>query len=506
MTALEPLLLLAVAVAAASLVGKRIGVAPPVLLVLGGLAVALLPGDHTIHLEPEVVLTFVIPPLLYAAAIDSSLVDVRAARWGIASLAVGLVLATAGAVALVAHLVVPGLPASAALALGAIVGPPDVVAAVAVGRRLGMPRRLAVLIEGEGMLNDATSLVLYQVAVAAAVTGALSVRDGFVRFLVASLGGVVVGLAVAWLVRLVRSRIDDLLVENTLSVVTPFAAYLAAEHIHASGVLAVVVTGLVLGHMSPTLISGPSRLQTRAVWRLVAFLIEGAVFAVIGLQLPSVVRGLDAYSTGELITYGVAVVAVVVLVRPLWVFPTAYVGERLSARGGRRERLPWQVPAAVSWAGMRGVISLAMATALPATVAGGEPFPHRNLLVFLTFVVICVTLVGQGLTFGPVLRRLSLSSDRHALVLEQADAQQRATAAALARLEELVGEEPPDHDGVVEQLRHFARRRADAAWERLGEHGDGSETPSATYRRLRREMLRGATDAGGASRHRPAVG
>ncbi|MDP9417581.1 MAG: cation:proton antiporter, partial [Actinomycetota bacterium] len=242
MTPLEPLLLLAGAVAAASLLGKRLGVAPPVLLVLlvlGGLAVALLPGDHTIHLEPDVVLTFVIPPLLYAAAIDSSLVDVRAARWGIASLAVGLVLATAGAVALVAHLLIPDLPLSAALALGAIVGPPDAVAARALPGR-----------------------------VVATVAGALNVWDGAVRFLVASVGGVLVGLAVAGLVRLIRSRVDDLLVENTLSIVTPFAAYLAAEHIHASGVLAVVVTGLVLGHLSPTLVSGPSRLQTRAVWRL----------------------------------------------------------------------------------------------------------------------------------------------------------------------------------------------------------------------------------------------
>ncbi len=273
-----------------------------------------------------------------------------------------------------------------------------------------------------------------------------------------------VGLAVAGLVRLIRSRVDDLLVENTLSIVTLFAAYPAAEHIHASGVLAVVVTGLVLGHLSPTLVSGPSRLQTRAVWRLVAFLVEGAVFAVIGLQLPEVV------------------------VRPLWVFPTAYAGQRLMSRG--RDQLPWQIPAAVSWAGMRGVISLAMASALPAVLQSGAPFPHRNLLVFLTFVVICVTLLGQGLTFGPVLRALALDANRQQLVLEQANAQQQATGAALARLEELVASDPPEHEAVVEQLRHFARRRADGAWERLAEHRDAGETPSATYRRLRGEMLR----------------
>ncbi len=273
-----------------------------------------------------------------------------------------------------------------------------------------------------------------------------------------------VGLAVAGLVRLMRSRVDDLLVENTLSIVTPFAAYPAAEHIHASGVLAVVVTGLVLGHLSPTLVSGPSRLQTRAVWRLVAFLVEGAVFAVIGLQLPEVV------------------------VRPLWVFPTAYAGQRLMSRG--RDQLPWQIPAAVSWAGMRGVISLAMASA-PARRAperGAVPAPEPARVPDLRGDL--RDAARSGLTFGPVLRALALGANRQQLVLEQANAQQQATGAALARLEELVASDPPEHEAVVEQLRHFARRRADGAWERLAEHRDAGETPSATYRRLRGEMLR----------------
>jgi Na+/H+ antiporter len=484
MSAVEPLLLLALGVTFASLLSRRTGLPAPVLLVVGGLAVALVPGHHTIALDPEIILTLVIPPLLYAATLESSLSDLRAARRGIFSLAVGLVAATSLAVGLVAHLLVPGLPPAAALALGAIVAPTDAVAAIAIGRRLGMPRRLAVIVEGEGMLNDAAGLTIYRLAVAALVTGSFSVRHGVEQFLLASVGGIAVGAAAAALLWWVRVRVEDALADNTLSLLTPFAVYFAAEELHASGVLAVVVTGLLLAHAGPRMLSGTSRLQTRAVWRLVSFLVEGGVFALIGLQLPTVVQGLEVYAARDLVGWSVAVVATVVLIRPLWVFATGS-GVPLLLRG---HAAPWRVSAAASWAGMRGVISLAMAGALPLQLADGRPFPHRDLLIFLTFVVICVTLLGQGLSFGVVLRRLGLAADRQQLLLEQANAQQQAGAAALARLDEIATRDGVEAH-VAEQLRELTSHRSNAAWERLGEMRPGDETPSAAFRRLRAAMV-----------------
>jgi CPA1 family monovalent cation:H+ antiporter len=468
------------AIALAALVARRTGLPSPALLALGGLAYAYLPGPN-LELDPEVVLVLIIPPLLYSAALNASLLDIKANRATIGSLSVGLVLATSLIVGLVAWLTVPGLPFAAGCALGALVAPPDAVAAIAIGRRLGLPRRLLTVIEGEGLINDATALTTYRVAVAA-VGGSFSLLTAGRDFLVSAGGGAAVGVAVALLIGLIRKRLEETLVENALSLATPFLAFIPAEELHVSGVLAVVVCGLILGHKSPILLSGSSRLQTRAVWRLIDFLLEGLVFLLIGSQLPHVLSGLQAYPTSTVVTASVAIVLAVVLVRPAWVFLSGGITGLVAPRA---TTLPWRQQAILSWAGSRGVISLAAAFALPLE-AGAAPFPARDLLLFLTFVVVLVTLVGQGLTLAPLLRRLGVLPDRRKEILEQANARHAVVAAGLRRLDELVAvEEPPA--GIVKRLRVAAEDRRNAGWEQLG--SAENETPSLALARLRREMI-----------------
>ena len=492
MHGLGPALLAVLAICVAGLLSRRSGVPSPVLLVLVGLAVAVLPGEVTVDLDPEVVLVLVLPPLLYSTALESSLLDFKANARAIGLLSVGLVVFTAVVVGTAAHAVVPDLPWAAALALGAVLAPPDAVAAISIGRRVGMPSRLQTVIEGEGLLNDATALVLYAVAVEVAVGGGFSVGHTAWLLLLASVGGAAVGLAVAWLIAQVRRRIEDPLVENVLSLATPFLAYLPAEEVRGSGILAVVVCGLVLGHSSPTLLSSTSRLQTQPVWNVVVYLLEGGVFLLIGLQLPGIVDGLDAYGAGQLTAWSSVVVLAVLISRPVWVFPATYLPRRLSRHVRERDPAPpWPQPLALSWAGMRGVVSLAAAFGLPLTRDDGAPFPQRNLILFLVFVAILTTLLLQGLTFGRVLHALGLRPDRQGVLLARAAAQQSASRAALARLDEAVAASPEDAD-VAAQLRRVAEKRADASWERLSEvapGGPAAETPSATWRRLRSAML-----------------
>jgi Na+/H+ antiporter len=445
-----------------SLVARRLNVPVPVVLVLAGLGYAVLPGPN-IELDPDLVFVAVIPPLLYAAAIEASLIDIRANRRPIASLSVGLVLATAFAVGAVLNTVVPGLPFAAALALGAAVAPPDPIAALGVARRAGLPPRLLTLVEGEGLLNDATALTAYQVAVAAATGAGFSMLHASGQFALAAAGGVAVGLAVAWLARQLYRRLDDPLLETVVSLATPFAAYLAAEQVHASGVLAVVVAGLWVSHSSPTIISAATRLQALGVWRLIALLLEGLVFLLIGQQVPVVLGGLTDISPGRTMLACALTVATVLLVRPAWLYllvhlPGRMLGENAATLSGREL-------VALSWAGTRGVITLAAAFALPATVAGGEPLPGRELLLLCAYLVVLVTLVGQGLTFGPLLRLLGLRDDRAGRLRARGEARVGATEAALRQLDDLAGD-GLDAD-VLERVRGDAERRLRRRKERL---------------------------------------
>jgi Na+/H+ antiporter len=466
---------------------RRLRFPAPILLVLVGLAVAFVPGVPDYTLDPELVLLLILPPLLYSAALESSFVGFRANLRPIGFLSVGLVLATTIAVGFAVHAVVPGVPLAAAFALGAIVAPPDAVAAAAIGRELGLPRRVLTILGGESLVNDATALTAYRVALGAATGGGMSLLGGVGMFAVAALGGVAVGLALAPLLHRLRVRITEPVLENTLSLVTPFVAYFAAEEVGASGVLAVVVVGLYLSHHQGAT-SYAARLQSAAVWRMIDFLLESVVFALIGLQLPAVLTGLGGRNPITLAGYAALVLGVVVVVRVVWVFPFTYVPRWVSRRIRDRDPSPpWKLPAVIAWAGMRGVVSLAAAFAL------GADFPARDLILFLTFVVVLGTLVVQGFTLPWVIRRLGVGGgEDFADHLAEASAQHRAAAAAMDRLDQLVEEaDPAPPPEVVDRLRSMTEHRRNGAWERLGgtSGADAGETPSAAFRRLRQQML-----------------
>jgi len=498
--AIEIIALVVGAVAVAGL-SRRLKVSAPILLVLVGLAVSFVPGIPEYELDPELVLVFFLPPLLYSAALESSYVGFRANLRPIGLLSVGLVVATTVVVGYAVHWTT-GLPLAVAFVLGAIVAPPDAVAATAVGRTLGLPRRLLTILGGESLVNDGTALTAYRVGLAAVVGGGVSLLSGVGAFVVAMLGGIAVGLVLAPAFHWLRQRLVNPVQENVLSIVTPFIAYLVAEELHygelhgALGVLSVVVVGLYLGHRESQT-SFAARLQARAVWKMVDLLLESVVFALIGLQLRTVLEALregGGYSPATLAWYSFVTVGVVIAVRFLWVFPATYLPRRISARIREREpEPPWTYPTVVSWAGMRGVVSLAAAFAIPEVLEDGRPFPGRDLVLYLTFCVVLGTLVLQGLTLPWLIRRLGVvGQESYGDNLAEADAQHRAIRAAIERLDALIAEEDPEPPhGVEERLRAWAEARQLGAWERLGGGaGPGArETPMAAFRRLRREML-----------------
>jgi CPA1 family monovalent cation:H+ antiporter len=483
------LVALALGSLAVTAVCRRLRVGAPLALVVVGIAVSFLPGIPDFRINPDLVLLLVLTPLLYSAALDSSYLGFRANLRAIGMLAVGLVVFTTAAVGLVGAWLVPGLTLPTALVLGAVVAPPDAVAAIAVGRRLGLPRRLMTILAGESLVNDATALTLFRVAVAAAAGGAAAGRSvgaevarGAGIFLLAGLGGVLVGLAVGWVVHRVRLVLDDSPIESALGLVVPFAVYLVAEEVHASGLLAVVVAGLYLGHRAPQT-GFATRLQDEAVWRASDTVLESVVFALIGLQLTTVAR--EAGPVGPLLLGGAVVTATAVLARVVWVFPATYLPRLLPAVRARDSALSWHAPAVVGWAGMRGVVSLAAAFAIPPTV------PNREQLVFLAFFVTVATLLLHGLTLPTLIRRLGVhSAESSADALAEAQAQHAAGQAAVARLDELAGPDDPTHDHVIRKLRYNAQMRINSSWERLGRGtAEVGESPSAAHRRLRREMV-----------------
>jgi CPA1 family monovalent cation:H+ antiporter len=469
-------------------VGERTGLPSAALLTLVGIGYALLPGPN-IPLDPHLILTVVLPPLLYSAALDSSLLDIRRNLRTVVSLSVVLVLLTAVLVGVGFALFVAGATLAAGIALGAAVAPPDPVAALAVGRRVGLPPRLITLIQGEGLLNDATALTTLTVAVAAARSGNFDGWTALGQFVVTAAGGVAAGLVVAVCVRMIRRRWSDPLGLNAVSLITPFAAYLLGEAVHVSGVLAVVVAGLVIGHDSSRLVSGAGRLQVNAVWRLIDFLLEGLVFLLIGQQLPTVVQGLGEYSTATIAVAAAISVGVVLLFRPLWLLLTQSLPRSLHLRLGGRDddggargddRLTGREIAVLSWAGTRGVISLAAIFTLPRLTDAGEPFPDRDLLLFCTFLVVLVTLVGQGLTFAPLVRALNLRADAADPAPLRNQARAAAVEAGLARLDELTHEE---HDATDDPAIAALRTQLEARLARyrrrldLLEHAEAGEIP-----------------------------
>src|SRR6201996_692470 len=435
------------------LLANRTRLPAAALLTAAGLVYALLPGPN-LTLDPHVILTLVIPPLIYSAALNASLLGIRKNLRVVISLSIGLVLATSLLVGVGLDLVVPGAGLAAGIALGAAVSPTDPVAALAVGGRVGLPGRLITIIQGEGLLNDATALTTLTVAVTAATSGGVSLGDAVLRFLLAAAGGLVAGVVVAVAVRLVRSLLNDPVLVNCVSLVTPFGAYLLGEEAHVSGVLAVAVAGLMVGDDTPRYTSGASRLQVSAVWRLAGFLLEGFVFLLIGQQIGPVVRGLRAYPASTVAIAVTVTVGVVLLLRPLWLVTTQHLpgalrtrlGTRLGSGRARSERaLSAREITVLSWAGTRGVISLAAIFTLPLTAGSAgrvHAFPARDLLLFCTFVVVVVTLVGQGVTFGPIARALGVRADPADAAGLRHEARAAAAQAGLDRLDQLA--EDPD--------------------------------------------------------------
>lgn len=481
--------LLAAVIALAAL-ARRLRLPYPIPLVVGGLALGSVPGLPHVALPPDLVLLAFLPPLLYSSALLLSWRDFRANLGAIGRLAIGLVLATAAAVALVAHALVPGLPWAAAAVLGAIVAPTDAVASSAVAQQLRLPRRLITILEGESLVNDATSLVLYRLAVAAAATGAFSALSAGGQFLWASLGGVGIGLAAGGAVGALRRRLPpDPTLESAVSLLTPFAAYLPAEALHASGVLAVLALGLYLGRLGPRFVTAPTRLLTGGMWRMVDFLLNGLLFILVGLQLRPILDHLPGRPSPMLLLQAAAVSLTVVLVRFGWVFAAICLPALTGPQ--RRERAPgpfWPSAVVLSWAGMRGSISLAAALALPLTVGAGSSFPQRGLLIFLTFSVILVTLVAQGITLGPLITRLDLPDDGGA-EREATRARLQAARAALARLEEVKDEDGMPAEAVSEVREHFQRKFRRLEARCAGDADGDGDAWAAGYRRLMREMV-----------------
>jgi NhaP-type Na+/H+ or K+/H+ antiporter len=502
---LETIIGLLVAVVALATLATRLKIPYPILLVLGGSALGFVPGLPPVELDPELVFLLFLPPLLYVSAIFTSWRDFRANVRAISLLAVGLVLMTTFVVAAVVH-AVTGLPWAAAFVLGAIVSPTDAIAATTVAQRLGVPRRIVTILEGESLVNDATGIVAYRVAVAAVITGAFSIWEAGLQFVVGAAGGIAVGFAVGWLIVWSRQHVsEDPSVQNIISLLTPFVAYLAAEELphslwerlhdligvpadlHFSGVLAVVTTGLYLGRKGPYIISSGTRLQGYATWELITFLLNGLIFILIGLQLRSVVARLDVYSTDELIFYAFLVSLTVILVRILWVFPATYVPRWVSRRLRERDPAPpWRSVTIVAWTGMRGVISLAAALALPFQASGGQ-FPDRDLIIFLTFCVILATLVVQGLSLPALIRALGLEDDRIG-EKEETHGRIQIAEAALERLEEL-GEADWVREDTEERVRGLYTYRRNRFVSRFDGDPEGVEERSADYQRLMVELL-----------------
>ncbi|MEV6029799.1 Na+/H+ antiporter [Nonomuraea sp. NPDC052116] len=479
------LLLLAGGAIGVAAVARRKGWPAPLLLVAAGLLVS--PLVPAVPLQPELVLYVFLPPLLYSAAFDSSYLRLRDVRRAVALLSIGLVLFTTAAVGLVVHLLLPQLPLALAFALGAIIAPPDAVAAVAVGRRLGLPRRALTILVGESLFNDATALTLYRVAVGAALGGTLDMWHGLGDFALAAAGGVAIGLVVAFVMAWLFRHTRDSLVENTLMLLIPFATYLAAESVHASGVIAVVIVGLYLGNRMHLQGFG-TRLVSDAVWKVTDFFLEAVVFALIGLQLTTVIQGISGYDPWAVAGYAAAVLAVTIVSRFVWLFVVTRLMKLL-----RRSNVPTGPQTVIlGWAGMRGVVSLAAAFAIPPDI----PARDRAMLLFLTFTTVIGTLLIQGTTFPALIRRLRVSSEQEQYEdrLAEAAAQQAALEAGLEELTRLIAEQgEPDEiqKQVIDQLREKSWRRSLSAWERLGggTGQGGAETPSALYRRLRRDML-----------------
>lgn len=485
---LETIILLLTVILALTTIARKLLIPYPILLVIGGLVLGVMPGLPTIRLDPDLVFLVFLPPILWAAAYFTSLREFRKNIRPISLLAVGLVVVTTAVVAVVAHELFPGMGWAEAIALGAIVSPPDAVSATAIGKRLRIPRRLVTILEGESLVNDATALILYRAAVAAAVGGTFVLSHTLLQFVMAATIGVLVGLAVGAVTRWVLSLTSESFTEVAVTLLAPYVAWVLAEQAHASAVLACVAGGLYLRQHFSEVVGPLTRIQARAVWDLLVFVLNGVIFILIGLQLGPLRDAVPSGRFGSLILAGTLVSATAILVRLVWVPLAAVIPRLLSPSLRARDPMPpWSHVFLVGWTGMRGIVTLAAALALPVTTAAGAPFPFRAEIILLSFSVILATLVLQGLTLAPLIRTLKIEEDR-GLEQEEMSAREHATTAALSRLDELAGEDWP-MKGHLERLRVLYGRRL----QRYARSGTIDEEcrleADEAFRRLRHETL-----------------
>jgi monovalent cation/hydrogen antiporter len=487
----DSLILLAILGAGAGLLGLAplLRVPYPILLVLGGLALGFVPGIPNVALRPDVVLVAILPPLLYSSAFFTSLRDLRRNARPLTLLAVVLVFVTTLAVAAVGHAMISGLSWPVCFVLGALVAPTDAVAANAIASRLGLPRRLSTLIEGESLINDATALVAYRFAVVAVLTGTFSLEHATWRFVVDVAGGIAIGLTVGFVLRQIRRRLNHSPTEIAIALLSGYFAYLPAQAAGVSAVLAAVTVSVYVGWYTPELTNVQTRLQGDAVWSILTFMLNALLFGLVGLQLRPILDSLSGHSAGTLIADGAIVSAAVILTRLAWIYPATYLPRLLSRSLRERDPYPpWQVPTLIGWTGLRGAITLAAALALPLTTSSGAPFPQRDLLIYLAFCVILATLVLQGLSLPLLIRVLDLEDDGSA-AKEETKARIYAANAAIARLDELVGEDWVRPD-TAERMRGAYRFRVNRFSARFDDEDDGAiESQSQDYQRLRRELL-----------------
>jgi len=487
---------LLVAVAGLGTLARVVSVPYPIVLVVGGALLGFVPGLPDIQLDPDVVLVVFLPPLLYGASIFANFGDLRANLRALTLSTIGLVLVTMCAVAWAAHALIPGLPWDTAFVLGAIVSPTDPLAAAVIMRRLDAPRVLVSAIEGAGLFNDATALVAYRVAVAAVVAGSFSLADAGIEFVLGAAGGVAIGLAVGWLVAEIRKRTPDDQLNVTMSLFTGYAAFIPAQAIGASAVLAAVTAGIYMGIRGPQILPARTRLQGYFVWDTLEFVVNATLFVLIGLQLHGIVDGLSGYSAAEIAGYALAVSVTVVATRVAWLFTVPYlirIIDRRPSQRARRRGPGWRL--VMAWSGMRGAVSLAVALALPLTTDSGRPFPDRDLIIFLTFAVILFTLVVQGLSLPALIRRVELGEDGDSD--EELRARMRAAKAALAQID-VLAEEGWTRDDSVRRMRamydYRKRRLAARAGKIDDDDDDGYEDRSLAWQQMVRLVLAAQRD------------
>lgn len=490
LNAVELILILLATSVVLAIGAERLRLPYPIVLVLGGVALAFGSGLPRVAIPPELVLVIFLPPLLFAAAWFTSWRDFAANLRSISLLAIGLVVATTVGVAAVAHALIPGMPWAVAFVLGAIVSPPDAVAATAVMQRLHVPPRLVTVLEGESLVNDATGLVAFQVALAAVLSGGFSASHALGRFAMVALGGIAFGLVIGWMVAQVHRRLDDFLIETVISILTAYVAYIPAEHLGVSGVLSTVAAGGFLGWRNPQLFSPLTRLRSRSVWSVILFLFNSLVFILIGLELAGSRALLATVSTAELIGWCAAIAGATIGIRLIWVPVVMYLPYRIRRRlQGETPARAWKETAVVAWTAMRGIVSLALVLALPTALPDGSPFPFRDLLVLLVFAVIVVTLLGQGLSLPLLIRALGFVDDGAALRQER-EGLLRGTERALERLTEL------DQTSIimpwlVQRLRVVYEERLNRLQASVRDDPECRLTDgeNLAYRRLREQLI-----------------